>query len=254
MLKKNKIIGFLICLSCLCTSPIRAQYSKINERVNHLPNFDKKFLHYGYYVGIIAYDFKFNYIKNYYSEFQYKDIVVTKNAGFNVGLVGSLRINEFLNLRLEPGLYYSERELYYPEYIEFTSESDRLRELKSTYIHIPLILKMSTRRINNVRPFLLAGISTDFNLSSNEKNIDDNFSNEFRTITQSYNYEIGFGVDIYLYYFKFSPSIRGIFSLQNELVPDGRSELLPDGNPNSPWTGKILGMLSRGIAINFTFE
>ena len=34
------------------------------------------------------------------------------------------------------------------------------------------------------------------------------------------NYEIGLGLDFYLFYFKFSPSIRGIFSMQNELIPD----------------------------------
>mgnify|MGYP001228563450 FL=1 len=60
------------------------------------------------------------------------------------------------------------------------------------------------------------------------------------------NYELGFGFDFYLTYFKFSPSIRGIFSIENELIPDS--------NPTSPWTGNIINMFSRGVAINFTFE
>ena len=61
-----------------------------------------------------------------------------------------------------------------------------------------------------------------------------------------FNYELGFGIDFYTQYFKFSPSIRGIFALTNELVPDE--------DPNSPWTGNIEGMYTRGIFINFTFE
>lgn len=244
----------MLCIVSLHSSNALAQYSKLPERVTNLPNFDKKLLHYGYFIGLNQYDFKFNYSKDYYTRQGFKDIAVTKKSGFNVGLVGSLRINEFLNLRLEPGLSYSTRDLIYPENVAFTSESDRLRELKSTYIHVPLVLKISMRRINNIRPYLLAGISTDFNLSSNEKNLDDNYSNQFRVVTQSFNYEIGFGVDFYLFYFKFSPSIRGIFSMQNELIPDGLLDQLPDGDPNSPWTGNILKLLSRGIAINFTFE
>ena len=54
------------------------------------------------------------------------------------------------------------------------------------------------------------------NLSSNENNSDDNASNVFRTTTKSYNYELGLGFEFYLYYFKFSPSLRGIKFLKFE--------------------------------------
>ncbi|PDH43676.1 MAG: PorT protein [Flavobacteriales bacterium MED-G22] len=222
------------------------QYPTLRERVINLPNFDKKVMHYGYFLGTNQYDFKFEYVPEYYTTMNYKDIAVESKSGFNVGLIGDLRINEFFNLRLEPGLYYSKRDLIYPEFSEFEKDGDLRREVKSTYIHLPLILKINVRRINNFRPFLLTGISTDFNLSSNAKNTDDNLSNVFRTVSQNLNYELGLGFDFYLVYFKFSPSIRGIFSFQNELMPDN--------DPNSPWTGKILNMFSRGFAINLTFE
>ena len=222
------------------------QYPTLRERVINLPNFDKKVIHYGYFLGTNQYDFKFEYVPEYYTSMNYKDIAVDSKSGCNVGLIGDLRINEFFNLRIEPGLYYSKRDLIYPEFSEFEKDGDLRREVKSTYIHLPLILKINVRRINNFRPFLLTGISTDFNLSSNAKNTDDNLSNVFRTVSQNLNYELGLGFDFYLVYFKFSPSIRGIFSFQNELMPDN--------DPNSPWTSKILNMFSRGFAINLTFE
>ena len=37
---------------------------------------------------------------------------LAKNLGFNVGLIGDLRINRFLNLRLEPG-YIILKEIYF---------------------------------------------------------------------------------------------------------------------------------------------
>ena len=150
------------------------QYPTLRERVINLPNFDKKVMHYGYFLGTNQYDFKFEYVPEYYTTMNYKDIAVESKSGFNVGLIGDLRINEFFNLRLEPGLYYSKRDLIYPEFSEFEKDGDLRREVKSTYIHLPLILKINVRRINNFRPFLLTGISTDFNLSSNAKNTDDN--------------------------------------------------------------------------------
>ena len=247
MLKKHKrpfLVTILICLYFSCGA--YSQYPTVKERIINLPNFDKKPIHYGYFLGLNQYDFKFEYINNFYKELNYKDISVIPKTGFVVGLIGDIRINEYLNLRFEPGLYYSSRELKYPEFTEFTKESDQRREIKSTYIHLPLLIKVSAKRINNFKPYVMAGISTDFNLSSNQKNRNDNAGNIFRVTDQNLNYELGLGFDFYLYYFKFSPSLRGIFSFQNELIPDA--------DPASPWTGKINKMLSRGIAVIITFE
>jgi hypothetical protein len=235
-----------VLIACLFANAVYSQYPVVRERLINLPSFDKKLVHYGYFLGVNQYDFKFEYIQNYYKELMLKDIAVEQQKGFSVGLIGDLRINEYMNLRFEPGLFYNKRGLVYPEYAEFTKENDRYRELKSTYIHLPVLLKISTKRINNFRPFIVGGFSTDFNLSSNQKNSDDNASNVFRVISQNINYELGLGFDFYLYYFKFSPSLRGIFSMQNELIPDN--------DPVSPWTGKINNMFSRGVALIITFE
>ena len=93
-----------------------AQYPEVKEKIINLPNFDNIVLHYGYFLGTNQYDFKFEYIDTYYEELMYNDISVNQKNGFNVGLIGDLRINNFLNLRFEPGLYYNQRELVYPEY------------------------------------------------------------------------------------------------------------------------------------------
>lgn len=246
--RHNKILILTAALFCFVGNVANAQYPRVREKIINLPTFDDRFLHYGYYVGVNSYDFKFLYDESYY-EVKLKDIEVQSTTGFNVGLIGDLRVNKYINIRIEPGLYYSKRDLIFHKHPLFTDDSDRFREVKSTYIHLPLMVKFSAARINNFRPFVLAGISTDFNLSSNHKNIDDNFSNVFKTEPQNFNYEIGLGFDFYLFYFKFSPSIRGIFSMQNELIPDSVND-----PADSPWTGGITKMVSRGFAINLTFE
>ena len=75
---------------------------------------------------------------------QETDIDVETQMGFNVGLIGDMRINKYMNLRLEPGIYFTNRNLRFPG---FEEENDELREVKSTYIHVPLLLKLSTKRI-----------------------------------------------------------------------------------------------------------
>jgi hypothetical protein len=211
------------------------------ERLANLETFDNRFLTWGYFLGFNNYDYNFDYINEFgHTE---TDVAVEAKAGFNVGLIGDMRLSDYINLRLEPGLYFTQRNLHFPG---FEEEKDFLREVKSTYIHVPLLLKISTKRLNNIKPFIVGGISTSLNLSSNQDNPDDNFQGEFRTKKNTSYYELGFGIDFYLYYFKFTPSIRGVFATSNELVPDD--------DPASPWTGNISKMASRGMFVNFTFQ
>ncbi|WP_297696585.1 porin family protein [uncultured Eudoraea sp.] len=225
------LIGFLI----LVASPLHAQFKE--KPIINLENEDKALLNWGYYLGFNQYGFKFEY-KN-----DLDDILVDKSIGFNVGLIGELRLNEFLDLRFEPGLFYASRTLGFKG---FTNANDALREVKSTYINFPLLLKVSARRFGNWKPYVIGGVSASLNLGSNENSLDDNSSGTFRMTKTVYNWEVGFGIDFYTEYFKFSPSIRGVFALSNELVPDN--------DPNSPWTGNIDAMKTRGFFVNFTFE
>ncbi|MGB3142499.1 MAG: porin family protein [Maribacter sp.] len=231
-MKKWFFTSLMILLTAVTTN---AQFNE-NPILNK-QNEDKKLLNWGYFLGLNQYDFKFEYKDNA------QDILVSKSFGFNVGLIGEMRINEFLDLRFEPGLHYSTRLLGFPG---FDNERDAIREVKSTYINFPILLKYSAKRFGNWKPFLIAGGSRSLNLGSNEASLDDNSAGTFRMKKWVYNYELGFGIDFYLEYFKFTPSIRGVFALTDELIPDR--------DPNSPWTGNIESMKSRGIFINFTFE
>jgi len=209
-------------------------------------NIDNKVLTYGYYLGFNSLDFKFQYKTD-----THKDISVKSSTGFNVGLIGNLKLSNYFDLRFEPGLSFTSRTLLYPESYstateDFTETSNSERIVKSTYVYFPLLLKINTKRINNFKPFLLAGASTAINLSSNEKSLDDNSAGKFRMTSNQNFLELGFGIDFYLLNFKFTPSIRGVFGQGDELVKDKDS--------NSPWTGNISIMQTRGYFINFTVQ
>ena len=79
-----------------------AQYPQVREKVKNLPQFDDRFVHYGYFVGVNNYFFDFNYDLDYYRTDFLPDIEVTPSTGFTIGLIGDMRINQFMNLRLEP--------------------------------------------------------------------------------------------------------------------------------------------------------
>ena len=144
--------NFFLLLALLLFIQVQDLQAQFNEKpILNLENEDKALLNWGYFLGFNQYDFKFDY-KN-----DLQDILVNKTIGFNVGLIGELRLNEFLDLRFEPGLYYGSRTLGFPG---FSDEIDAIREVKSTYINFPLLLKVSTKRLGNWKPFLVGGVSS----------------------------------------------------------------------------------------------
>ncbi len=232
------IITFLFLVPIIGNAQLFTKKKVLNNE-----NFDKPRVSWGYFLGMNNYDYNFDYISDTY------DIQTEKSFGFNVGLIGNFRISDYFDIRFEPGLIMSNRNLVFNplQFGEFEyNENLHFREIKSTYIHFPMLLKISSKRVNNFKPYLLAGISTALNLSSKEKSVDDNSLGQFRTKKNVFFYELGFGIDLYLEWFKFSPSIRGVFAISDEHVDDN--------DPLSPWTSNIDFMKTSGILINFTFQ
>lgn len=243
-------------------------------KIQHLPNRDRRTIHFGYYLSIVNNSYKVSY--NAQEEWinptppqEINDFFVSVDAslGFRVGFIVDYRLNKNLSLRLEPGLMSNTKELtfvsaYFHNGISgpdgtpvYDGTQNSIREVSGTYMHIPVLLKFSSNRYNNIRPYVIGGVSYDYNFSSNQDNKEDNYSAEFRTKTSNFMYEVGVGMDFYLPYFKFTPSIRGVFAINNELVNDEIHGYDVNGKPySSPWTGPIDYLGTRGIFLNLAFE
>ena len=209
------------------------------SQFKNLQNFDESDLRFGYYIGINQYDNKVIYKNN-----TPYPISVDRAEGINVGLIGELKLNKNLFLSLEPGLHANKKNIIFNERKEFTNYGDTLWVVKSNNIHIPLLLKYSAKRLDNFRPYLKAGLSTSINLNEIEGTLSNNGLENFKFEKFNFYYELAFGVDFYLRYFKFSPSVRGVFSLKNEI---------PNNTPDNPWTRNIDKFLTRAIFINLSF-
>jgi hypothetical protein len=235
MSKKILIFGFFLLASIV--------FFAQTERVEYIPTFDRKPIHYGFYLGLNQNDFKLNLRE---STIENASITVLPSAGFNVGLIADLRLHKNLNLRLEPGLVSNTKTIVFNHLKKSLIPQDSIREIGSTYLHVPFVFKFSTDRYKNIRPYVLGGVSYDYNFSSNEESQEDNSAGKFRMKAHNFMYEVGVGVDFYLNYFKISPSIRGVFAMNNEIKYDN--------DENSKWTSPINFMGTRGFFLNFSFE
>ncbi len=231
--KINQILSVFLFITTYAS--MSAQYT--DDIPKNRPFFDKKDISWGYYFGMNFYDFKISYDR------PYEHIIQETKPGFEVGLVGNWNLNPWVSVRSEPGVYFTNRKLIFRN---LQTARDSIREITSNYVQVPLSVKFNTIRYGNIRPYITGGIVFAHNLNSWEDSTKDNASGRFRMRTNVWMYEVGFGLEMYLFYFKFTPSIRGVFALQDELIRDN--------DPNSPWTNHLEYVKTRGVYVSLTFE
>lgn len=144
--------------------------------------------------------------------------------GININMITDLRVLSFLNLRVLPGLNIGQRNLLYKKY-DKKEHPDTLifdnytMRLLSTYMELPVLLKFSGLRINNYRPYLLAGGNIRFDREANRMNRkNEDYSIKLRAL--DYYYEVGGGIDFYMQYFKLGVELKMSYGVKDILIKE----------------------------------
>jgi len=213
---------------------------KFQTQIN--PYVDSKLIHFGFSVGLHNSDLIFTHEKK--SSVEASNIYVeipSSSLGFNVSLLADLRLHRYINLRFQPSLYFSSREIVFRDYATFETHK---QELKSTYLSFPLLLKFSSERLKNVRPYVIAGGSCNIDLY--RKKGEALLLKPFWA-----GLELGIGCTIYFQYFRFTPEIKFCLGLTDLLEKD-RPDLT---NPEwGKYTDALSKVTARMFVITLTFE
>lgn len=237
ILKRSVALLLLVTLS----ASVFAQKPK----VENLPKFDKQRIHFGFLLGINYTDFTVYRNKDLKQLFDSVYVIEsTRQPGFNLGILADLRLGEYFNLRFLPDLAFASRKIDYG--INGNHSAYTLtKEIESTFIDFPLLLKYKSERINNYRAYLIGGAKYSFDVASQKDVNSKLIRDKIVKITNSdYGYEVGFGFDFYLQYFKFSPEVRFGFGVKNVLIQE----------PDNLFANTIDRLNSRTILISFLFE
>ena len=122
------------------------------------------------------------------------------------------------------------------------SNNEKLKKIESTLLEFPVYLKYKSERYNNFRAYIISGIKYSMDIASQDE-IDDEGQEIVKLKKNDLMGEIGFGLDFYLEYFKFSPQIKISHGLINLLTKD-----------QSIYTQSINGLRTNGWMLSFTFE
>jgi hypothetical protein len=182
----------------------------------NLPEHDVKKFHFGFTLGINVMDFKIQP-----SDLATQNSVVPEVSmlvpGFNINIVSNLRINSFIDLRFLPGIGFGQRTVDY--FLDLAYDSSQ--ELESSYLEFPFMVKYKSTRLNNYRPYILTGMNFRYDLAKNFNEEDQLFLKlrPFDIYT-----ELGFGIDFYLPYFRFSTEVKYAMGMRNILDKVNTSE------------------------------
>ncbi len=128
--------------------------------------------------------------------------------GFNLGMLVNVKLNKKVDLRFTPSLAFTDRSL---DFVFDDKTKNKLKPVESTYVDLPLSLKLKSERHRNVRFYVIGGLKYSYDVISQKRLADQNLSEELKKVKLQKNvfaYEYGFGMDFYYEYFKFSPEIK----------------------------------------------
>lgn len=210
----------LIILLSLSALPADAQ-----RVIQNMPEHDDKAYYFGITFGVNFSTFRFRYSNSFTDTDTFKTIQSRFGPGFNLGLMGNLRLNKYVDLRFIPSLSFAEKPMSLLMRSSFGTDSNINKSVESIYMHLPLQLKFKSERVGNFRFYALGGGKFDIDLAANARS---RRSDEFIKVKPfDLGYEIGVGFEFYYPNFIFSPEIKLSQGLMNAKFDDKK---IPIGN------------------------
>lgn len=208
-----------------------------NEKMNN-PEHENKLYYFGISLGMNESQYKVTPSKYFTTQDTIKRITPFWRPGFQVGILGNLRLNSFVDVRAIPLFVIREKSLRF----DMMNDSVLNHSAESVLFSLPVEFKFKSDRQTNFRFYVCAGgkFDYDFNANARSKRKDE----IIKYNASDFGYNVGLGFEFYYPNFIFSPEIKISNGLGNVLI-----------NNSAEPTNRALDKLStRMIYISFHIE
>lgn len=238
-MKTKNILTLLIgCLALFIANPVFAQ----KDRVQNRPYADQRLWSFGFTVGIHTQDLILSHtgFEQPNGEVWHAEIP-SYTPGFSVGIIADRYLSQYFNIRAIPTLYFGDKKFVFKEQ---TTGEELDYNMKTSYLSLPIMMKFSAKRINNYRPYLLAGVYGNMEIGSKGDQI-------LKLQKTDVGLQFGVGCSFYMPLFKFSPELRFSIGLK-DLIDKDRKDLVDKSLLK--YTEALSSGRSRIITLTFNFE
>jgi len=224
-------IALLVLFLCTCFVASAQRRTTQNN-----PNYDNRFLSYGFLIGIHTSSYQLKYSDRFVNDLDSVYAISPKwSGGFTLGFIVNLKIAEYLDIRLLPQVSF----LLEYEFLD----APKIEELvETTVVEFPVMAKYKSARRGNTRMYMIGGIKPGLE-ASGKNDIDEVSEDNIDINTFNLSVDIGFGFDFYYPLFKFSPEIRFSKGITNML-----------GSKDNPFGQGIDRLNTNTITIYFLFQ
>lgn len=186
------------------------------NRILNMQDHDDKTYYFGLTFGFNQSRHRIKYSEAFANTDTFMNIQPGWGSGFNLGIMGNLKLSKFVDLRLIPSISFAEKRL------QFNQPNDpqiiNRKTIESIYVHLPLQLKFKSDRIHNFRFYALSGVKMDYDMAANANSRKKDEFLKFKPM--DLGYELGFGLEFYYPNFIFSPEIKISEGLMNQIYID----------------------------------
>ena len=215
MIKSIKGRNITLLMALLLTS-LAAQ---AQLRIPNMPEHDSKLYYFGITFGVNYSSFRINNTRSFAENDTFKRVQPGWGPGFNLGIMGNLRLTRFIDLRFIPSLVFSEKKIKTVD--QFDQEENR--SIESIYMQLPLQLKFKSDRIGNFRFYGILGGKFDYDLASNARS---RRQDEWLKVSPiDVGAEVGIGFEFFYPNFIFAPEIKLSQGFINSHYSDSRIPL-----------------------------
>ena len=240
-MRLKRTIAIVLCVVALAAQA-HAQYQ---FGVPNLLKYDKKPFHFGFTLGYNLFDYR---ISSKPDLAEYDSLMVINThamSGFSLGIVTNLRLGKYFDLRFIPGLSFGDRYINYTIRYGDGSELVTAKNVESVYLEMPILFKYkSSRMLNNIRAYVLAGGQYTFDMiSAKKKKAPENGEVVLKLNPHDVQAQVGVGFDFYCTYFKFTTELKMSFGFLNMLVPE-----------DNMYATSVTSLKAKNLQISFIFE
>lgn len=237
----------LVCVSIAFHFPLSIFHPVYGQgQTGNLGHFDQRLLHYGIQVGYTRSKFDLHYSQDTLLRQTMQGTTSYYAPGFHIAVIGDMRLGNWVNLRMLPGVTLVTRTVSYAwerDYLATHRLAERSRNVESVYGDIPIELKLRSIRYGDFRPYVTAGASYGFDFASLRKNRNETNQSIIRLQASDIRYTMGVGFDVFLRYVKFAIEMKMNFGLLDLKVAD------PD-----VYIRAFDDLRTRTFMLSFTFE
>ena len=183
----------------------------------NLTDHDSKSYHFGINLGMNQSHFNFTHHPQFLNQDSVSVIESINSTGINLAWLVNLNISQHFDLRTYPlNLTFSEKAFEYTlKYPDLPAGEDTItiKKVQSITLSLPLQIKFSSDRIDNLKVYTIAGVKFDYDMASNAGK--SNAEGLIKLNKLDYSIEGGIGFHIYFPFFVLSPELKVSWGLSN---------------------------------------